>query len=150
MIMNNDQKYLLRAIEISELSTPVATAFRVGAVVVTPRGEVFEGYTHESSPTNHAEEEAIDKALAAGVTLAGSTIYASMEPCSTRASKPRSCSRLIIEHGFKKVVFAYKEPPLFVQCTGAQALAAAGVEVLHLPEFSHRVREINEHLFERE
>lgn len=139
-----DKEYLQRAIEISEKSAPVATAYRVGAVVVTPRDEVFEGYTHETDPTNHAEEEAIIKA--GGVDLRGSTMYASMEPCSTRASKPRSCSALIMDHGFARVVFALKEPAHFVRCTGAADLAAAGIEVVEMSELAPKVKQINRHI----
>lgn len=136
--------HLARAIELSRLSEPCATAYRVGAVIVTPDGQTFEGYTHETSPTNHAEEEALLKAT--GVDLKGATIYVSMEPCSTRASKPVSCSELLIKHGFRKVVFALSEPPLFAACTGARMLAEASIEVVHAAEFSHAVKEINKHL----
>jgi 5-amino-6-(5-phosphoribosylamino)uracil reductase len=143
-----DTEYLERAIELSRNSPPSPTAYRVGAVVVTPGGLVFEGYTHETDAKNHAEEEAIAKAVAAGVNLCGSTIYASMEPCSTRASKPVSCSELIIRHGFGRVVFALSEPPLFAACTGAQMLADAGIEVVHIGHLAARVREINRHLLQ--
>jgi 5-amino-6-(5-phosphoribosylamino)uracil reductase len=144
-----DIEYLKRAIELSRSSPPSPTAYRVGAVVVTAEGRVFEGYTHETGPRNHAEEEAIAKAVAAGVNLCGSTIYVSMEPCSTRASKPVSCSELIIGHGFRKVVFALGEPPLFASCTGAANLAKAGIEVERHDELAAEAREINAHLLKK-
>lgn len=142
--------FLRRAIEISKNSVPSATSYRVGAVVVTPQGEVFEGYTGETDAKNHAEEEAIAKAIKAGTNLCGSTIYASMEPCSTRASKPISCSELIIKHGFRKVVFASSEPPLFVECTGADNLEKAGIEVERREDLANEVKEINKHLLKNQ
>ncbi len=142
----SDCKYLERAIEVSRQSPPSPTAYRVGAVIVTRDGHTFEGYTHETGPANHAEEEAIAKALDAGINLAGSTIYTSMEPCSTRASKLVSCSELIIHHGFSRVVFALREPSLFVTCTGAENLRKAGIEVVHIAELAEKVRKINRHL----
>lgn len=136
----------MQAIEVSRHSPPSATAYRVGAVVVAVDGRAFEGYTHETGPRNHAEEEAIAKAVNAGVNLSGAAIYASMEPCSTRASKPVSCSELIIGHGMRKVVYALGEPPLFATCTGAANLAAAGVEVVQIADLADEVRRVNGHL----
>lgn len=141
-----ERKYLERAIELSRLSPPSPTAYRVGAVVATADGRAFEGHTHETGPANHAEEEAIAKAVAAGADLRGATMYASMEPCSERKSKPVTCSELIIRHGFARVVYALGEPPLLAVCKGARNLADAGIEVVHIEDLAPAVREINAHL----
>ena len=127
-------------------STPSPTSYRVGAVIVTADGRQFEGYTHQTSSLNHAEEEAIARAEAAGASLAGATIYSSMEPCSKRASKPESCSALIIRKGFSRVVFALREPDCFVRCTGADDLRAAGIEVTEIGDMGHEVLDVNAHL----
>ncbi len=145
-IKDTDAEYLARAVELSRSSVPSMSAYRVGAVILTRDGQIFEGYTHETDAKNHAEEEAVAKALAACASLEGAAIYVSMEPCSTRASKPVSCSELIIRHRFGRVVFVLKEPSLFVRCTGADNLAAAGIEVEHREEMASEVREINAHL----
>lgn len=141
-----DTYYMKMAINQSRLCVPSHTSYCVGSVVVTACGEIFYGYTHETSSTNHAEEEAIAKAVLAGAKLSGAVIYASMEPCSTRSSKPKSCSALILEHGFSKVVFALYEPDLFVACVGARLLRDSGVDVKVLEEFSDEVRKINSHI----
>lgn len=143
-----DLKYLRLAIGESRKCTPGATSYCVGAVVRTLKGEVFTGYTHETSPTHHAEQEAIAKALAAGATLRGAAIYSSMEPCSQRSSEPESCSALIIRHGFGRVVFALYEPACFVNCRGALNLRQSGVEVRVYPALGGGVRSINGHLCE--
>jgi rib_reduct_arch: diaminohydroxyphosphoribosylaminopyrimidine reductase len=100
-----DRRYLQMAIDESRKCTPSTSSYCVGAVIVTTNRKIFTGYTHETSPTHHAEQEAILKALAAGVELRGATIYSSMEPCSERKSEPESCSELIIRHEFRRVVF---------------------------------------------
>lgn len=141
-----DLRYLRMAIEESRKCTPCATSYCVGAVVVTPDGSVFKGYTHETSTTHHAEQEAIAKALTAGAALQGATIYSSMEPCSKRASEPESCTELILRHGFARAIFALYEPDLFVECRGALMLRKAGIDVRCYPQAADEVRAINAHL----
>ena len=104
-------------------------------------------HTHETSPTHHAEQEAVRKALDAGADLRGATIYSSMEPCSQRSSEPESCTQLILRHGFARVVFAAYEPSCFVCCRGARMLREAGVDVRVYPEMAGGVREANAHVW---
>ena len=141
-----DLHYLRQAIALSRRCTPCATSYRVGAVIVTRSGDRFTGYTHETSPTHHAEQEAILKATAAGADLHGASIYSSMEPCSTRSSEPESCSELILRHGFSRTVFALYEPSCFVCCEGAVRLRKGDVEVRVYPQLAGEVRAINGHL----
>jgi hypothetical protein len=44
------------------------------------------------------------------------------------------------------VVFALREPSVFVDCRGAEELAEAGVTVVELPELAGQVRDVNAHL----
>lgn len=145
-LSDEDRRLIERAVLLGERSEPCATAYRVGCVLKTADGQLFEGYTHETDPKNHAEEEAIAKAEQAGVSLVGATIYTSMEPCSTRASKPVSCSEWIIRHRMARVVYAYAEPECFVRCEGTQRLREAGIEVTVAPEYAARVIEVNAHI----
>ena len=142
-----DLHYLRQAIALSRRCTPCATSYRVGAVIVTRSGDRFTGYTHETSPTHHAEQEAILKATAAGADLHGASIYSSMEPCSQRASEPESCTQLILRHGFARVAFALYEPDRFVCCRGALMLREAGLDVRCYPELGEEVRAVNAHLW---
>nr|MDT0666433.1 dCMP deaminase [Micromonospora sp. DSM 115978] len=80
--------------------------------------------------------------------LTGVTIYSSLEPCSARASRPRTCTELILAAGIRRVVFAWREPAVFVDCHGAELLAAGGVEVVELPELAAVVRTVNAHLLD--
>jgi pyrimidine deaminase RibD-like protein len=78
--------------------------------------------------------------------LGGATIYSSLEPCSTRASRPRSCTELILASSISRIVFAWREPGLFVDCQGAELLRAAGRQVVEVPDLAHLVRRTNGHL----
>ena len=141
-----DLRYLRMAVDEGRKCTPSPTSYCVGAVVATADGRIFAGYTHETSATHHAEQEAIAKALAAGAVLRGAAMYSSMEPCSRRASEPESCTQLIIRHGFARAAFALYEPDCFVCCRGALTLREAGVDVRVYPGLAGGVWEANAHL----
>ncbi|HEY1970690.1 MAG TPA: deaminase [Pseudonocardia sp.] len=147
-----DRRWLAEAIELSKRCPPVDRAYAVGAVIVGAGGEpLATGYSRETDPVVHAEEAALIKLAEAGVgkaELAGATLYSSLEPCSRRASRPRSCTDLILAAGIGRVVLAWREPPLFVaDAQGAELLEHAGVTVVELPELADAVRAVNGHLF---
>jgi diaminohydroxyphosphoribosylaminopyrimidine deaminase/5-amino-6-(5-phosphoribosylamino)uracil reductase len=129
-----------------------------GAVIAT-------GFSREREPADHAEEVALAKAAGpaggagdheagqqpagqplAGGLLAGATIYSSLEPCLSRASRPRSCAELIVAAGLRRVVLAWREPPLFVPGGGAGWLRARDVTVIEIPELAGEARSVNAHL----
>ena len=60
---SEDLGLLQEAIDESRRCTPCRTSYCVGAVIETCDGQRFRGYTHESSATHHAEQEAIRKAI---------------------------------------------------------------------------------------
>jgi riboflavin-specific deaminase-like protein len=141
----HDRHWLRAAIDLSRRSAPSSGAYSVGAVIVGADGcEIARGYSRETDPTAHAEEVAL--ARTATAEARGATLYSSLEPCSQRRSRPLSCARLIRDAGIARVVFALREPTLFVDCRGAEELAEAGVEVVELPELAELVQEANGHL----
>lgn len=143
----DDRHWLQQAIELSR-KCPPASVFNVGAVLVDAEGTVLStGFSRETDPHDHAEEVALASVDPADPWLSTATIYSSLEPCSKRASRPRTCTQLIIDSGIRRVVFAWREPEIFVDCEGAELLRAAGVEVVELPELAGDVRRINSHLF---
>lgn len=146
MNREKDTYYLQMAIDESRRCEPSDSSYSVGAVIVAASGGLYKGYTRETGAHNHAEEEALAKALAAGAELSGAVMYSSMEPCSVRKSKPKSCSALIIEHGFGRVVYALAEPPHFVECHGRDLLREAGIEVEEVERMAAEVLSINSHI----
>ena len=145
----DDRRWLTAAIELSKRCPPVDQAFAVGAVIVGADGvQLAFGYSRETDPVVHAEESALAKLAGSGVDLSGATIYSTLEPCSQRASRSRSCTQLILDAGIKRVVLAWREPALFVaDAQGTELLEAAGVAVVELPEFAEAARAVNAYLF---
>lgn len=150
--LDADRGWLLEAIELSRCCLPSATAFSVGAVLVGADGRpLAAGYSRERDPADHAEEVALRRAWRAGLEpggpeFAGSTLYSSLEPCATRASRPVPCADLIIASGIGRVVIAWREPPLFVPGGGAVLLRKAGIAVTVLPELAATAKGVNAHL----
>jgi len=145
----DDRRWLTAAIELSKCCPPVERAYAVGAVIVGADGEQLAfGYSRETDELVHAEESALAKLAGSGIDLSGATIYSTLEPCSERASRPRTCTQLILDAGIGRVVLAWREPSLFVaDAQGSELLAAAGVTVVELPEFAEAARAVNAHLF---
>jgi pyrimidine deaminase RibD-like protein len=56
------------------------------------------------------------------------------------------CADLIIASGIRRVVIAWREPPLFVPGGGAVRMRAAGVSVAVVPELAAAARAVNAHL----
>lgn len=137
------------AVELAWVCAPSETAYSVGAVIVgADGGEVSRGYSREGGdPIVHAEESALGKLADGDPRLAGATIYSTLEPCSQRRSRPRTCTRLIIASGIRRVVIAWREPSLFVaDCEGVELLTQAGLCVTEMPSFATRAAAPNSHL----
>ncbi|MEU1534816.1 dihydrofolate reductase family protein [Streptomyces fagopyri] len=144
-----DRRWLGVACELAALCPPSRTAFSVGAVVVAADGtELARGHSREEGdPVAHAEEAALAKIAAGDPRLASATVYSSLEPCARRASRPAPCARLILDAGVRRVVTAWREPDTFVAgADGSGLLAAAGADVVVLPEFAERAEAPNRHL----
>jgi pyrimidine deaminase RibD-like protein len=141
----NDRELLARAVALAGRCPPSGSAFSVGALVVGPDGTVLaEGWSRRHHPVEHAEESAL--AELGGRVPAGSTVYSSLEPCGRRLSRPRTCVQLILDAGVARVVFAWREPPVFVEVDGAAQLRAGGVEVVEIPELAAAALAPNRHL----
>ncbi|GAB2973329.1 dihydrofolate reductase family protein [Amycolatopsis acidiphila] len=140
-----DHRRLAEAVALAD-NCPPSTTFRVGAVITDAAGDVLAtGYSGEHDPHDHAEESALAK-LGDDPRLAGATIYSSLEPCSARASRPVTCTQHILDAGIPRVVFAWREPDVFVDAQGTELLRAAGREVIELPDLAAAVRRTNSHL----
>lgn len=145
--MRTDREWLELAIELSRRCPVSESAFSVGAVLVGAGGaEIATGYSREVDCKDHAEEIALSRAISAGADLEGATIYCSLEPCLSRLSRPLGCARLIEAAGVRRVVLAWREPPLFVPGGGAGWLERNGVEVVELAELADAARAVNAHL----
>jgi pyrimidine deaminase RibD-like protein len=147
--VSDDRELLARAVALAGRCPPSRTAFSVGALVVDAAGGVLaEGWSRRRDPHDHAEESALADLGAGWRAPPGSTVYSSLEPCSSRASRPRTCTELILAAGVDRVVFAWREPAVFVDGEGAELLRTRGVEVVELPELAPAARAPNVHLLD--
>ncbi len=143
-----DRKWMKLAIQLAHRCPPKESAYSVGAVIVDEHGqEISRGYSRETDASVHAEEAALAKVSPDDPRLKTATIYSTLEPCSQRKSRPRTCTQLILAAGIPRVVMAWREPSLFVDdCQGYELLSEAGVEVVDLPGFADSARAVNSHL----
>lgn len=143
-----DRRWLREAIELSRKCPPAEGAFSVGAIIVAADGtEIARGYSRETDAHVHAEESALAKVDANDPRLADATIYSTLEPCTERRSRPRTCTQLVLASGIRRVVIAWTEPSLFVaDCRGVELLSDAGIEVIEVPDLAALAAAVNSHL----
>ena len=98
----------------------------VGAVIVKD-GELLGKSWHRAAGQPHAAREAL--ADAAGKDVRGSTIYITLEPCSTRGRTP-PCTQGLIDAGIARVVYATVDRNPDHAGRADSLLKAAGIEVV--------------------
>src|SRR5271154_6595161 len=124
----NDQRYLRRALELAQRGSGLTLPNpRVGAVLVRGGRIVGEGH-HRRAGGPHAEVNAVADAKKRGHSVAGATLYVTLEPCSTRGRTP-PCTGLLLREKISRVVFAATDPNPAHAGAAMRLLRAAGVEV---------------------
>lgn len=103
----------------------------VGAVIVSKNGkEVLGRGWHHKAGHPHAEIEAIADAKAKFPrrSLAGTTIFVTLEPCST-SGKTGACTDAILEAKFGRVVIGTLDPNPDHAAAAVRILAKTGIDV---------------------
>ncbi len=102
----------------------------VGAVIVKEGNILGKGW-HRKAGKPHAEREAIANALKthSPSELKGSTIYVTLEPCSTTGRTP-ACVEGIIDTGITRVVYGATDPNPIHSGKADKQLLGNGIEVL--------------------
>ncbi len=98
----------------------------VGAVIVKGARVLSRGY-HRAAGRPHAEIEAL-RALPSPDAARGTTLYVTLEPCSTRGRTP-ACTDAIARHGFARVVYGATDPNPAHAGRADALLAAHGIPV---------------------
>ncbi|MBO5851199.1 MAG: dCMP deaminase family protein [Clostridia bacterium] len=84
---------------------------------------IASGTRHEVCYAVHAEQNAIAQAAKLGVSVEGSTIYVTHQPCTI-------CTKMIINSGIKKVIYKHGYPDDFSKTL----LSEAGVELIKVDD----------------
>src|SRR5471030_1124525 len=124
----NDQRHLRRALELAQRGSGLTLPNpRVGAVLVRGGRIIGEGW-HQRAGAPHAEVHAVADAKKRGHSVAGATLYVTLEPCSTHGRTP-PCTDLILREKIARVVFAATDPNPAHAGVAARLLRSAGIAV---------------------
>jgi len=99
----------------------------VGAVLVRGQRELGRGW-HRGAGLAHAEIEALRDATRRGHRPRGSTLYVTLEPCSTQGRTP-PCTVALMAAGIRRVMVGTTDPNPAHQGRGLRQLRRAGLEV---------------------
>lgn len=119
-----ERRAMTRALELATLG-PRGVNPQVGAVILSPDGEIIAEGWHHGAGTPHAEVDALSK-LAPGAAH-GATAVVTLEPCN-HTGRTGPCALALIDAGVSRVVYALDDPGA-VSGGGADRLRSAGVSV---------------------
>ncbi len=126
-------EHFTHALQLAQQAIPLSAPNpRVGCVIVSANSQII-GRGHTQRPGEaHAEIMALRDAASRGASVAGSTVYVTLEPCSHHGRTPPCCDALIAA-GVGRVMVALADPNPLVAGQGLQRLRAAGIDV-HLAD----------------
>lgn len=147
--MNDDSRFMMQAIEVARKCTPEpgrtdSTPF-VGVVVVNDGKVLATAYRGELGPGEHAEYTVLEKKLQ-DQSVAGATVYCTLEPCTTRKHPKRPCADWLIERKVARVVIAMLDPNENICGRGERRLRDHNIDVQRCEKhLSDQVEELNRH-----
>ena len=129
MFTADDRKFMERAIEEARQDE---RSHKVGAVLIDREGK-FTGAAHGGmiSEVHHAESALLTKLN--DQELRGTTLYTTLEPCTTRHHPNKDCAALIKERRIGRVVIGIRDPNPNIYGAGERFLRKHGLAVEFAP-----------------
>jgi pyrimidine deaminase RibD-like protein len=148
----HERRCMERAIALARRCTPESAdkvSPAVAALVMAPDGSILgDAYRGEDEPGEHAEYILLDKKLK-DQTLAGTTLFVTLEPCTIRNFPKTPCAERVEKRHFARVFIGMLDPNRTIQGFGYWALRRAGVDVQLFPkEFADQLDEVNRHFID--
>ena len=116
---------------------------KVGAVVVRDNQVLASACRGDHTLGEHAEYRALEGMLA-NETLAGCTVYTTLEPCTARHYPKVPCAERLVDRRIGRVVIGALDPDQRITGQGVLCLRQAGIAVdLFPPNLMAEVEELN-------
>jgi diaminohydroxyphosphoribosylaminopyrimidine deaminase/5-amino-6-(5-phosphoribosylamino)uracil reductase len=126
-MIKTDEFWMSKCLNLAKLGTgTVSPNPLVGAVIVKNGKQISEGY-HQRYGGQHAEINAIRKALLNKKTLSGTTLYVNLEPCFHFGKTP-PCVDAILKQRISRVVVATQDPNPLVAGKSLKKLKKNGIK----------------------
>jgi len=131
---DSDTSFIDSAIEQARRCVPEDDRIhpKVGVVVVKDSMVVTSAHRGELTPGEHAEYTALERKLCSH-SIAGATVYTTLEPCTHRNPPKIPCADRLVERRVAKVVVGILDPNPNIRGNGFFALRKGGIAVELFP-----------------